>query len=473
MTKVQEIRENQSNFLRTCSSPRPLEFFKRFKFRSKSSGYSNYKLGLEKALKDEPNSENLLEMERKYNNDEFKDEWTLYDDWKKNKKVNDKVRKRKREAHATFHAQLDNDLIGRKETDGNPISNNENEEPGKATSSVEPDIINPVNNNIDKEGEEDDSKILVHDILDDIVSASQAEKDILDIYRSNFSQCLVMDLRLNSELSLSLNQELQDKILHEVFDPIDNKYIPDEIHKYLSDFFNADHGKQGWCEAIRSIVIYENDSGLLKDIKELLKETLGRFVKAFSLDALNPLRDVTVLERPHLNQFVHPLIDSVLGEITLQGKSRAMADGAGFLNDVSNYQIVCMEGAKPGARKKKIVDDDEKNIRNMMQLFDHVIISEAMERRQIYTDLRIYGATAYRTELSLSMLDFHGTYRLFEIDRFSLPKDWVDMPNFVFMYEALMKWAMCIRYTRENLIAQRKKRRMGRYSEARIVKKLA
>ena len=64
MTKVQEIRENQSNFLRTCSSPRPLEFFKRFKFRSKASGYSNYKLGLEKALKDEPNSENLLEMEK-------------------------------------------------------------------------------------------------------------------------------------------------------------------------------------------------------------------------------------------------------------------------------------------------------------------------------------------------------------------------------------------------------------------------
>lgn len=47
------------------------------------SGYNNYKLGLEKALKDEPNSENLLEMERKYNNDEFKDVWSLYDDWKK------------------------------------------------------------------------------------------------------------------------------------------------------------------------------------------------------------------------------------------------------------------------------------------------------------------------------------------------------------------------------------------------------
>lgn len=54
------------------------------------------------------------------------------------------------------------------------------------------------------------------------------------------------------------------------------------------------------------------------------------------------------------------------------------------------------------------------------------------------------------------------------MDRFSLPKDWVDMPNFVFMYEALIKWALCVHYTRERLIAQRKKRKMGRYSEARI-----
>ncbi|CAG8662983.1 4679_t:CDS:2, partial [Paraglomus occultum] len=85
------------------------------------------------------------------------------------------------------------------------------------------------------------------------------------------------------------------------------------------------------------------------------------------------------------------------GEITLQGKARVMADGAGYLNDVSNYQIVCMEGAKP-------VDDDKKNIKRMNR----------------------------------TMLDFRGTYRLFEVDRFSLPKDWVDMPKFTFMYEALI-----------------------------------
>ncbi|CAG8747560.1 7804_t:CDS:2, partial [Cetraspora pellucida] len=160
------------------------------------------------------------------------------------------------------------------------------------------------------------------------------------------------------------------------------------------------------------------------------------------------------------------------GKIFLQGKAKVMADGIGYLNDVSNYQIVCMEGAKPGVRNEKNINVDKKNIKSIIQLFNHIIVSEASERRQVYTGLRVYGATACKTELFLTMLDFCGTYRLFEVDRFSLPKDWVDMPNFIFMYEALIKWALCIHYMREKLIAQRKKRRMGRYSEARIAKKL-
>jgi len=54
-----------------------------------------------------------------------------------------------------------------------------------------------------------------------------------------------MDLWLNFKLSLILDQELQEQILHEVFDSIDNDYITDEIHYFLTDFFNFDHGKEG------------------------------------------------------------------------------------------------------------------------------------------------------------------------------------------------------------------------------------
>ncbi|CAG8515728.1 8519_t:CDS:2, partial [Acaulospora morrowiae] len=67
--------------------------------------------------------------------------------------------------------------------------------------------------------------------------------------------------------------------------------------------------------------------------------------------------------------------------------------------------------------------------------------NEASEKRQICTNLRVYGVTVYKTELSLTILDFRGTYSLFEVDHFNLPKDWADMHNFIFICEALIKWA--------------------------------
>ena len=66
------------------------------------------------------------------------------------------------------------------------------------------------------------------------------------------------------------------------------------------------------------------------------------------------------------------------------------------------------KGQDQGRGMKKKVNDDKKNIKSMIQLFNNVIVSEASERRQIYTGLRVYGATAYKPELSLTMLDFRG-----------------------------------------------------------------
>jgi len=79
----------------------------------------------------------------------------------------------------------------------------------------------------------------------------------------------------------------------------------------------------------------------------------------------------------------------------------------GFLNDVVNYPIVCGEGARPGALQQKNVDDDVKNANSMAALYNQVVISEANACRHLFTDLRIYGLTAFKTEVSLTMMDFH------------------------------------------------------------------
>ncbi|RHZ86704.1 hypothetical protein Glove_46g199 [Diversispora epigaea] len=500
------LKKRNINWMISYNNPTPIEFFRFIQPTHKSRAIQKYVKLLDQAIDFCEDQEKQSELRNLKKTANCNSDWNWWLVEKKAGSIRDEIHETNVEVQRELNATVrnggkqknnDNDEEGGssnhysvkdKNEEGGSSNNDSIEDKSEEGSTSNDDNADDkkeeCNNddNINEKEYVDEDKIIVHDILDCDISATQVEQDILKIYRSNFNDCPAMDLRLYSELSLSLDQKVQDDILHEVFDRIDNDYITDEIHNFLTDFFNADHGKQGWCESVRRIGVSEKDPELLQCTKELLKGTLGRFVKAFSLDALNPLRDVTILERPHLNQFIHPLIDNVLwifasinyisGEISLQGKARIMADGAGYLNDVSNYQVVCMEGAKPGARNKKNVDDDKKNIKSMIQLFNNIIVSEASERRQVYTGLRVYGATAYKTELSLTMLDFRGTYRLFEVDRFSLPKDWVDMPNFVFMYEALIKWALCVRHTRENLIAQRKKRRMGRYSESRIAKKL-
>ncbi|RIA92094.1 hypothetical protein C1645_765926 [Glomus cerebriforme] len=359
----------------------------------------------------------------------------------------------------------------------------ENENVEQAISIVSQATVNHVqeeNENEDKD-DENEKMICVKSILEDSITASDDAKALTDFFFNNFPRTTIMDLRPKSKFSLSLDSDLQKKVLHEIFDHIDNKYITNEIHEYLTTFFNEDHSARGWDDAINNAIISDSDSEMIANTKKLMKETLPKFLKAFSLAALNPLRDITTLEKPHLNQFVHPIIDSALwifarvnyiyGEIPLKGlKTKIRADGVGFLNDVINYPMVCGEGARPGASS---VDDDVKNARSMAELYNHIVISEADARRQLFTDLRTYGITAFKTEVSLSMMDFRSIYRLFEVDHFGLPRDWVDMPNFMWLYEAVIKWALCINETRNGLVEHRKKRRVGRYSEAIYAKKLS
>ncbi|CAI2185166.1 1466_t:CDS:2, partial [Funneliformis geosporum] len=211
-----------------------------------------------------------------------------------------------------------------------------------------------------------------------------------------------------------LDSKLQMEILHEIFDQIDNEYITDEIHDFLIIFFNDDRSAGGWAEAI-------DDMNINKD--------------SFSLAGLNPLRDITILEKPHLNQFVHPIIDSALwifakvnykyGEIPLKAfKTRVRADGVGFLNDHESD-------------------------------LQHIVIAEADSRHQLFTNLKVYGLTAFKTEVSLTMMDFRSIHRLFEIDHFGIPKDWIDMPNFAWLYEAVINY-VSVRHESSLLNIERK-----------------
>ncbi|GES95049.1 hypothetical protein RCL_jg19259.t1 [Rhizophagus clarus] len=73
---------------------------------------------------------------------------------------------------------------------------------------------------------------------------------------------------------------------------------------------------------------------IIKNAKTPLKRALVQFLKAYSLNSLNPLRDLKTIEKPQLyGSFVQ----------------------IGCIYDVANYPLICDEGARPGSDMPKFV----------------------------------------------------------------------------------------------------------------------
>ncbi|RIA83470.1 hypothetical protein C1645_833772 [Glomus cerebriforme] len=210
--------------------------------------------------------------------------------------------------------------------------------------------------------DKNEKMICVKSILEDSMTASNVEKAVADFFLNNFSTTTIIDLCPKSEFSLALDSALQMEILHEIFDQIDNEYITDEIHDFLITFFNENQSVGGWDEAINNMTINNDCSKMLGNTKKLIKETLPKFLKAFSL--------------------------------------------AGFLNDVVNYPIICGERARSGASQQKSIDDNDKNAKSMKVLYNNIAIAEADSCHQLFMNLKVYGLTVFKTEVSLTMMDF-------------------------------------------------------------------
>jgi hypothetical protein len=85
--RTNEVREEQRNFLRNSKDPRPANFFRKFKYRSKKTGIQDYGLRLNESLQDVPKLEKLLEIKRRWEADEYRDDWNYYEDEKEKRKA--------------------------------------------------------------------------------------------------------------------------------------------------------------------------------------------------------------------------------------------------------------------------------------------------------------------------------------------------------------------------------------------------
>ncbi|CAG8635626.1 10015_t:CDS:2, partial [Paraglomus occultum] len=102
------------NFLRNSEDSRPVNFFMKFKYCSKKIGSQDYGLRLSEALQDVPKSEKLLNLKRRWEADEYRNDWSSYEDEREKRKADKKVKRRKCKAHVAFHEELDERLDGKK-----------------------------------------------------------------------------------------------------------------------------------------------------------------------------------------------------------------------------------------------------------------------------------------------------------------------------------------------------------------------
>ncbi|CAG8660974.1 5191_t:CDS:2 [Dentiscutata erythropus] len=180
-------------------------------------------------------------------------------------------------------------------------------------------------------------------------------------------------LQINKELTDAFQSfdDLHEEILYQIFDYVD-ELITEKLHPFLTEFFNKHHSPEGWDNAVDEIVINKSDFEIICKTKKLLKWTLVQF-----------------------------------GEIPMRRqKTNIQSDGVGYINDVSNYAIVIREGARPNASTKKNISIDAKVVKSMVCLYNHIILSEAYTRYQLFANLHTYGITAHQTEVCLLMLDF-------------------------------------------------------------------
>ncbi|GES94237.1 hypothetical protein GLOIN_2v1646421 [Rhizophagus clarus] len=270
-----------------------------------------------------------------------------------------------------------------------------------------------------------------------------AEEEVVDT---------LMDLRPNSNFVKQLSSSTLIPYLKELDDRVEN-LIPSHLHEFLTDFFHQN------LTAVR-----------------ILRRTLPLFIMAFSMGPRNPLLDLTTLEKPHLNSFVHPCLQAALwyissinyefGEIgTKNHVKRECADGIGYLNTADKFQLVYVEGSRPNAKDDKELADASKISNNLQKIFLNIIKDNAKCRRRLPKSLAVFGGQSFRLRIHLQFMDYcEGKFRLNEVDNANLPRDFTEMEDFVLFYECEIKWALLAREVKEGFEESRAQKRPSRLS---------
>ncbi|CAG8654417.1 9548_t:CDS:2, partial [Ambispora gerdemannii] len=309
----------------------------------------------------------------------------------------------------------------------------------------------------------------ITDILGNTIDYSDATKEIFSIYKEQYPDGDLIDLRLNSPFLKKLPEPTARSYLMEM-DTVTESLVPKIVHDFLVKFFSKNLSAKEWHCEIDDLKSPEPNDPVMTAVVRAIRSTLPQFIKAFSLEDQNPLLNISTIEGIYLNSFVHPCFDAFLwyianvnyeyGEITSKSHvNRNRADGAGFMADADNYQLVYVEGSRPVARDDKEINDLEK-ISNSKKMFAEIVKGIVKNRRRLPSTLRVFGGQSFRRRIHLFYIDYRG------VDNANLPRKFSEMKDFIYFYECVLKWALLVRNVTESFDLARTEPRPSRLSFA-------
>ncbi|CAG8649341.1 12979_t:CDS:2, partial [Racocetra fulgida] len=302
------------------------------------------------------------------------------------------------------YSKSSSDGYGESSSDQNPSTDNPSDDNESSSDNISDNNSNAENN----------LKISVQGILQKEINVEPNFLKIIDVfkkYKDTNSQKNgllkenIMDLTPKSKFVKEIPKNIYEEFLNSL-----NKYdtlIPIETHDFLVKFFSQDLTYNQWTEAV--------DRLYTKDYTETTTK-----MAAFSLGNMNPLHSKDTLEKPYLNDYIHPSIKSALwhgariyytsGEIPLINHVKNQkGDGIGFSTGSDKYQFVYVEGTRPyKVNMKKKVETQNKIAKNLKKLLIEIVKDRVNNRKEIIPEMEVFGISCIELTLHLYVLGFSG-----------------------------------------------------------------
>ncbi|CAJ0758762.1 5890_t:CDS:2, partial [Entrophospora sp. SA101] len=250
-------------------------------------------------------------------------------------------------------------------------------------------------------------------------------EDFKNNYQDPLAKGGIMDLTPKSHFSKKLHADLYKSFLLSL-EHFDN-LIPEETHDFLVKFFGQvkDMSYLQWSDAVDDLNPKSFKEDVTKMTIKIIKRTFDNFLQAFSLGHMNPLLNLETLEQPYLNDYVHPCLKSALwncanvfyvyGEIpSIHHVKGQRGDGVGLTIDANKYEIAYMEGSRSAKVKNSKESDDRLKIAfNLRKMFFDIVNDRVEKRKIIVPEMKVFG-------------------------------DFTEIKEFMFFYEAIIKWALLV-----------------------------